>query len=433
MAILNHRIGAIVIALFIIFLSSAVPSHAEKVTFVKEYTYQASELDSKASCRTISLEMVKRLLLEELGTYLISETEVKDFKLTKEQVKTYSAGIVGAEIIEDKWDGKTYWLKARVSADPKEVSKSLKKIMDDPFKGKELEETRKKAEDLTKEVERLNKELAKTTNKQPSKKIQQEYKTAIQGLTANEWLNRGVEAAIAERLKDAIEAFTKAIKLKPDYSAAYRGRALVYYKIGNHQQAINDYTKAIELTPDWAQGYQFRAFAYQGLGNSHQSVKDLTKAIELKPDNGSFYKSRGGSYFVLGNYHFAIKDFTKAIELESDDAEVYFVRGGAYRRLGNHQQAVQDFTEAIKLMPDFAEAYNNRGYTYYYLGNYQQAIKDYNKAIELKPDDADAYRNRGDAYSMLGNYQQAIKDIKTAAQLGNKLAQDVLLKLGEKW
>ena len=182
MATLNHHIRAIVIALVIVFLSFAVPSHAEKVTFVKEYTYQASELDSKASCRTISLEMVKRLLLEELGTYLISETEVKDFKLTKEQVKTYSAGIVGAEIIEDKWDGKTYWLKAKVSADPKEVSKSLKKIMDDQFKVKELEETRKKAEELTKEVERLNKELAKATNKQPSKKTQQEYKTAIQGL-----------------------------------------------------------------------------------------------------------------------------------------------------------------------------------------------------------------------------------------------------------
>ena len=111
-------------------------SFAGNVTFVKEYTYQASELDSKASCRTISLEMVKRLLLEELGTYLISETEVKDFKLTKEQVKTYSAGIVGAEIIEDKWDGKTYWLKAKVSADPKEVAKSIKSIGEDKQKKK---------------------------------------------------------------------------------------------------------------------------------------------------------------------------------------------------------------------------------------------------------------------------------------------------------
>ncbi|MDP3259923.1 MAG: hypothetical protein Q8M34_04975, partial [Thermodesulfovibrionales bacterium] len=114
MATLNHHIRAIVIALFIIFISFATPSFAEKVTFVKEYTYQASELDSKASCRTISLEMVKRLLLEELGTYLISETEVKDFRLTKDQITTYSAGVVSAEVVDEKWDGKTYYLKAKV-------------------------------------------------------------------------------------------------------------------------------------------------------------------------------------------------------------------------------------------------------------------------------------------------------------------------------
>ena len=46
--------SAVIFVLFSISLS-----FAEKVTFVKEYTYQASELDSKASCRTISLEMVK--------------------------------------------------------------------------------------------------------------------------------------------------------------------------------------------------------------------------------------------------------------------------------------------------------------------------------------------------------------------------------------
>ena len=35
MATLNHHIRAIVIALFIIFISFATPSFAEKVTFVK--------------------------------------------------------------------------------------------------------------------------------------------------------------------------------------------------------------------------------------------------------------------------------------------------------------------------------------------------------------------------------------------------------------
>lgn len=40
-------------------------SFAESKTFIREYSYQASELDSKVSCRTIAMELVKRLLLEE--------------------------------------------------------------------------------------------------------------------------------------------------------------------------------------------------------------------------------------------------------------------------------------------------------------------------------------------------------------------------------
>ncbi|MEK6599935.1 MAG: hypothetical protein AABY52_06320 [Deltaproteobacteria bacterium] len=55
--------SVLAISFLFIFIS---PVYAEKVTFIKEYMYQASELDSKHSSRTISLELVKRLLLEEL-------------------------------------------------------------------------------------------------------------------------------------------------------------------------------------------------------------------------------------------------------------------------------------------------------------------------------------------------------------------------------
>lgn len=399
MAYFNHRTSVIVTVLVIIFLFFAVPAFAEKVTFVKEYTYQASELDSKASCRTISLEMVKRLLLEELGTYLISETEVKDFKLTKDQVTTYSAGIVSAEVIEDKWDGKTYWLKARVSADPKEAAKTLKKIMDDQFKGKELEGTRKKAEELTKEVERLKLELAKTTNKQPSEKVQQEYKTAIQGLTANEWFNKGSKASLENKRQEAIEAYTKAIELKPDYLEAYNNR-------GN---------------------------AYSGLGNYKKAIKDSSKAIDLKPDLADAYVIRGFTYDIIGNYQQAIKDYNKAIELKSDDAVAYWYRGATYYNLGNYQQTIKDYNKAIELKPNEAEVFWNRALAYSKLGNYQQAIKDLNKAIELKPDFAEAYQYRGLTYVVLGNEKLAKANLQIAARLGNKTAQDFLKEKGIKW
>ena len=71
--------------------------------------------------QVIALEQVKRLLLEKLGTYLESETEVKNLQLTKDQIVILTAGIVRTEIIEERWDGKTYYLKAKITADPKDV------------------------------------------------------------------------------------------------------------------------------------------------------------------------------------------------------------------------------------------------------------------------------------------------------------------------
>lgn len=70
----------------LIILGCYFPAHAEMKTFIKGYTYQASDFDSKISSRTIALEQVKRLLLEEVGTFLISETEVKNFQLTKGKI-----------------------------------------------------------------------------------------------------------------------------------------------------------------------------------------------------------------------------------------------------------------------------------------------------------------------------------------------------------
>ncbi len=261
-------------------------AHADVVTFSKEYTYQASDFDSRNSSRTIALEMIKRLLLEELGTYLISETEVKNMHLTKDQVTTYSAGIVGAEVIDEKWDGKTYWLKAKVSADAKEVEKALMMLVEDKSKLKELVETRKTAEKLTEENERLRRKLqsmAKTKKRNIKTEARniREYENTIRSLTALDWFEKGYKAFNAELWNEAIDAYTKAIKLKPYYADAYVNRGTVYDLIGNHQRAIEDYNKVIHLKTDYPLAYYNRGLAYGKLGNYQQKINDYKIAARL--------------------------------------------------------------------------------------------------------------------------------------------------------
>jgi len=421
--------------MFIICFLPAVlssPALAEMKTFVKDYTYQASEEDSRNSSRTISLREVKRLLLEELGIYLESETEVKDFQLTKDQITTLTAGIVQTEIVEEKWDGRTYWLKARIAADSGEVIKSIDTLRKDRQKTKELEEVRRRSEGLLKENERLRQELL-TAKGEKKQKDTAAYTGNIKDLTVAELFEKGYSFHTSGSYNDAIYAYGKAIELDPKYAMAYNNRGAVYDNIGNYSQAIKDYDRAIDLNPKYVEAYYNRGNAYGSLGNYSQEIKDYDKAIELNPNDEEAYNNRGAAYRSLGNYSQAIKDYDRAIDLNPKYAGAYYNRGIAYGRLGNYNQAVKDCDKAIELNPKLAEAYINRGAAYYSLDNYSQALKDFGRAIELNPKLAKAYYNRGKAYNSLGNYNQAIADMKIAARLGLQEAQDFLRGKGISW
>jgi hypothetical protein len=167
----------------LLLLISISPTFAETKTFIKEYTYQASEFDSKASCRTMALEQVKRLLLEELGTYLENNTEVKDFELTKDKITALTAGIVQTQVLDEKWDGKSYWLKAEVKADPENVVKSIDNLRKDQKKSEDLEERVKKHDEALKEIDKLRSEMALLKN---DIKAQDKYNKSIEALTREE-------------------------------------------------------------------------------------------------------------------------------------------------------------------------------------------------------------------------------------------------------
>jgi len=272
----NVSYFALAVILSCIFISNAVS--AETKTFIKEYAYQASEFDSKASSRTIALEQVKRLLLEELGTYLESKTEVINFQITKDQITALTAGIVKTEIVTEKWDGKTYQLVAKIMADPDEVVKSVDILRKDREKTQELEEIRKKADNALKEVEKLKRELE--VSKKNKEKIAK-YEDAVQELNATDLIEQGVALSKEGRFIDAIPKFTEAIKINPKYLWAYYHRGITYNKLSRYKQAISDFTQVMEIDPSFSWAYYNRGLAYNKIGNKQQGLNDIKKAAQI--------------------------------------------------------------------------------------------------------------------------------------------------------
>ena len=184
---------------------------------------------------------------------------------------------------------------------------------------------------------------------------------------ASSYYDKGNDYIDEEKYQLAIDEFTTAILLNPNYTNAYNNRGFAYDGLGQHQRAIENYDKAIQLDPDYADTYYNRGAAYDELGQDQRAIQDYDKAIQLEPNNDRAYHNRGMAYHKLSQYQRALEDYDKAIQLDPDVVS-YVARGNAYYRLGQYQRAIQDYSKGIQLDPDDALAYNNRGWVYRRLG-----------------------------------------------------------------
>lgn len=250
---MNHRCSAI---LFLLVLSLAFlsPANATPVEFTREYTYHAGEADSKLTSRAITLEQIKRLLLEELGTYLISRTEVRDSQLTRDEIMTYTAGSVATIIIQERWNGSEYFMKAQLKADPDEVARAVLAVRKDQDNAAELEQLRTQTADSMKEVERLRAEIERLKKEPPAdsrpirlEKARKEYDQAVAALSARELLEKGLHLRREGRFQEAVETFSRAIELRPNLPFPYALRSQAYLRLGQKEQARKDLKQAARL------------------------------------------------------------------------------------------------------------------------------------------------------------------------------------------
>jgi hypothetical protein len=160
----------------------------------------------------------------------------------------------------------------------------------------------------------------------------------------------------------------------------------------NYNMALDFYTRALELDPDYAFALGGRGDAFRLLGHHAEAIADLTRAIELYPGFSAALVSRARAYYALGRYPEALADYDRHERLGFTGAGNGFDsvtdagrRGDIYRRLGRHDKALDAFNRGLELAPDHAVLLAGRGATYQALGRDEEARADLARAAELAP------------------------------------------------
>ena len=215
--------------------------------FEREYTYQATKIDSRESSRAIALEQAKKLLLDELGIYVEATSIVEDDKIKTNEIKVLTAGVVKTEILDEKWDGSKYWMKVKLEADPNDVAKSIAELRKNQEMVKELKQTKKDKENALQQIDNLKTQLAAEQEDITAQK--QKYDAAINDLAAANLTENGDTAMIYGDYNDAAASYKQVIDLEPDNANAIYNLGVVYVYLGDYTLAVEDFNRAIVLNP----------------------------------------------------------------------------------------------------------------------------------------------------------------------------------------
>jgi tetratricopeptide (TPR) repeat protein len=82
----------------------------------------------------------------------------------------------------------------------------------------------------------------------------------------------------------AIESFSKALRLNPNYADALTGRGLALCKKGDYENAMADLSEALYFDPRSANAYYYRGSIFSAQGNYSRAIADYDSSLRLHPD-----------------------------------------------------------------------------------------------------------------------------------------------------
>lgn len=147
----------------------------------------------------------------------------------------------------------------------------------------------------------------------------------------------------------AVEAYSQAIELDPNYAPAYFYRGLAGIWLEKWQGALADMQQAALLDPAQPFAHHVSGLIYMRQEAYAEAVAAYGRAIELRPDQLSFRADRAAAYFALGEPADALADLNAVLLVQPDSAEILFMRGVAHRALENRGQAISDLERALQL------------------------------------------------------------------------------------
>jgi tetratricopeptide (TPR) repeat protein len=309
----------------LVFICSAllfvIPAIAEIKVIEAESTYVLGDNDSKVDGRRIAMQEAQRRALDVAGTYVSSITQVKEYRLTRDEVIAYTAGIVETQVIADEargtLDHPELYIKVRCTVDTDILVRQIDRYRESEELREQLEAAAKEKEAFRKERDALLKQLSTEQDKEKAGETRKKLDTVL-------------------TREEGIAATTRVwVKLSPQIDF-YDGReSRRGIKPADLDAAGADLRKVLERSPENIRARILLATVYQQQHAHAAAEYQLRTTLERAPKNALVHLQLGVVLREQGKYAEAFKEFRFIEHKRPNHPQMLFQTALTHKASGN--------------------------------------------------------------------------------------------------
>jgi protein O-GlcNAc transferase len=233
----------------------------------------------------------------------------------------------------------------------------------------------------------------------------------------------GVLALQGKAPESAVQLISAALRKTPDVPIFHYNLAEAYDALGKKQEALEEYTRAAELDPEYVAALNNRANLLNEARRFDEAEASCRSALAVDPKDPAVLNNFANALRGQRKIPEAIESYRAAIKERPAFLAAMSNLAGCLCLLGCADEGIALFKEVIQLNPALADSHNNLGAALIGVKRFEEAGQYFQGAIDLNPKHFQALNNLGAVLRTLARPHEALPFLRDAVELSSDSAE----------